>query len=226
MKSVRPLANKPSQDPAHLLSQGLARLDLELGKVAQHRLLKLVELLEHWGRVYNLTAVRGTAAMVSQHLLDSLSILPHLQGSRILDLGTGAGFPGLPLAIVQSDWRFVLLDSNAKKTRFVQQAVSQLGLDNCQVVTSRIERFQPTEPFDEIVSRAFASLRDTVERCQHLLHEGAILSAMKGQYPGEELDNLPVGVQVIAVYRLEVPDLDRAERHLVQLRGHRLKVVV
>lgn len=203
------------------LSSGIKALNLDCPLDVQARLLDYVQLLHKWNRVYNLTAVRDPAQMVTRHLLDSLTVWPYIVGQRILDVGTGAGLPGIPLALLsvnkQPDRRFVLLDSNSKKTRFLQQAVAELGLDNVQVVHARTESFQPEQGFDIVISRAFASVADMLAGAgQHCVPGGLIL-AMKGTDPAAELDGLDPAFELEQVYRLQVPGLEE-DRHLVCLR--------
>jgi len=201
-------------------------MGLDLPADDQARLLDYLRLLVKWNRIYNLTAVRDVAEMVTRHLLDSLAVLPYLHGTRVLDVGTGAGLPGIPLAIVSAERnrerQFVLLDSNSKKTRFVQQAVGELRLDNVQVVHARTEDFSSVSGggFDTVVSRAFASIADMLAGSgQHCAPQGVML-AMKGAQPRAELATLdarPNGrFKVDRVVKLTVPGLDE-ERHLVQL---------
>lgn len=179
-----------------------------------------VELLEKWNQAFNLTAVREPSEMVSRHILDSLAVAPFLPpGSRgaLVDVGTGAGLPGIPLALLDPERPVSLLDSNIKKTRFCRQAVLALGLQNVDVIHARDSDYLPAEPFATVISRAFASLADFVAGTRHLVAVGGTLLAMKGAYPEEEVRALPEGVSVTAVHRLKVPGLD-AERHLLELR--------
>ena len=207
------------------LADGLQSLHLECSDKQQAQLLKFVQLLEKWNKIYNLTAVRDRQEMVTRHLLDSLSILPYLQGQRVLDVGTGAGLPGIPLAIACPEREFVLLDSNSKKTRFVQQAVAELELPNVSVIQSRVEDFLPTihpafrtkEAFDVVLSRAFASIADMLDVAGPLCAPDGVILAMKGQKPANELNRIPQGYTVEGVYPLQVPGLDE-DRHLVCLR--------
>jgi len=171
-------------------------------------------LLEKWNRVYNLTAVRDRAAMVSQHLLDSLAVLRQLEGRTLLDVGSGAGLPGIPLAIAAPELTVTLLDSNHKKAAFLQQAVAELGLANATVCRTRVEHWHPAGRFDVVISRAFAELADFVAAAAHLLARGGVLAAMKGVYPHEEIARLPDGFRVRAVRQLSVPGL-AAARHLI-----------
>ncbi|PIE83632.1 MAG: 16S rRNA (guanine(527)-N(7))-methyltransferase RsmG [Candidatus Contendobacter odensis] len=195
---------------------GSKQLGISLSSEAVSQLLDYLALLERWNRAYNLTAVREPEIMVVRHLLDSFSILPWLQGGRILDVGSGAGLPGIPLAIVQPEYEFYLLDSNGKRTRFMTQTAAELQLSNVHVVRCRVEDYQPVELFNSVVSRAFSTLADMVSDAGRLcLPEGRLL-AMKGVFPDEELSCLPATYRVVDVYPLQVPDLD-AERHLVHM---------
>lgn len=177
---------------------------------------RYLDLLEKWNAAYNLTAVRGRAAMEVEHILDSLAIVPHigLRAGTVVDVGTGAGLPGMVLAIVLPENRYVLIDSNGKKTRFLMQAAHELGLRNVTVFNGRIEDWQPASRVDLVTSRAFASLADMVQGCRALLESGAQALAMKGVRPDDEIAALPPDVQVKEVAALRVPGLDK-ERHLV-----------
>ena len=196
--------------------EGSERLGIRLPVGASRRLARYLTLLERWNRAYNLTAVRDLDAMVIRHLLDSLSILPWLQGTRVLDVGSGAGLPGIPLAIAQPDCEFCLLDSNGKRTRFLMQVVAELQLINVSVVRSRVEDYPSVTLFDCVVSRAFATLADMVAGAGRLCAPNGRLLAMKGVFPDDELAHLPPGYTVVGVYPLHVPHLE-AERHLVHL---------
>jgi len=200
-----------------MLETGVARLGLDLSPETLEKLLAYVELLQKWNKVYNLTAIRQPEQMVSHHLLDSLAVLPHLWDGRWLDAGCGAGIPGLVLAMAQPQWQFTLLDSNSKKTGFVQQAAIDLRLDNVAVVCTRVENWQTEEKFDGIISRAFTSIADFTAATRHLLAGDGRWAAMKGEPSQEELEKLPAGVQIERVISLEVPELDAA-RCLVVLK--------
>lgn len=195
------------------LVHGLAALGLPLPAPERERLLTYVRLLARWNSAYNLTAVRDPLEMVTRHLLDSLVIVPHLHGARVLDVGTGPGLPGIPLAVARPELAFTLLDANAKKTRFVVQAVGELVLKNVEVVQSRVENYRPSQVFDTVVSRAFASIADMLAHARHLCAPGGRFLAMKGAYPEEELEALPAGYDY-QVVPLTVPGLDAA-RHVV-----------
>lgn len=199
--------------PAEELRQGIAGLGIAMGVEAQHKLLDYLALLHKWNKVYNLTAIRDPQKMVSHHLLDSLVVLPHLWAGRWLDVGCGAGLPGLVLAVAQQDWRFALLDSNSKKTSFVNQAVIELGLRNVSVHCERVEEWQTAERFDGIISRAFSELGEFLRNTRHLMALRGRWAAMKGA-PVQELTGVPDGCRVEQVIPLQVPGL-RAARSLV-----------
>ncbi|WP_375193133.1 16S rRNA (guanine(527)-N(7))-methyltransferase RsmG [Marinobacter sp.] len=196
------------------LSTGLAIMGLDLGDDQQKRLLAFLGLLNKWNRAYNLTAVRDESQMVSRQLLDSLSILPWVTTDHLLDVGAGGGLPGIPLAITLPGRQFTLLDSNGKKTRFLNQCVLELGLDNVQVIHGRAEDCTPSRPFSQISSRAFTALENLVHWCDGLLANGGEFLAMKGQFPDDEVAALPAGWQVKSSHSLEVPGAD-GERHLL-----------
>jgi 16S rRNA (guanine527-N7)-methyltransferase len=194
-----------------ILESGIAALQLPINAAQINQLVQFIELIAKWNKAYNLTAVRNNQDMARLHILDSLAILPHITGKRVIDIGTGAGLPGIPLAICLPDVEFVLLDSNAKKTRFVQQAILELKLKNVSVLHKRVEDYQPEQGFDIVTTRAFASLPDIVNLTSHLLAANGVLLAMKGQIPADELQQFNATVIPIAV-----PDVD-AERCLVRI---------
>ena len=219
------------------LKAGIAALGLALPDGAEQKLLAYLALLDKWNRVYNLTAVRDTERMVSHHLLDSLAAVPYFSGEALLDVGSGGGLPGIPLAIARPDMHVTLIDSIAKKTAFLLQVKAELGLANLSVVTGRVEDYQPPLPnpppqagegadagpkpingFDLITSRAFSDLREFVTLTRHLLKPGGRWLAMKGLYPHEEVAILPPDVKVSADHALIVPGLD-ANRHLIVLES-------
>jgi 16S rRNA (guanine527-N7)-methyltransferase len=204
-------------NPEQQLHQGLDALDLDLSAETQGRLLRYLGLLSKWNRTYNLTAIREASRLVSHHLLDSLAVLPHLNGSSIADVGTGAGLPGIPIALARPGWRVVLLDSNHKKGAFLRQAVLELKLHNVQVVTDRAEAWRPVDAFDIVISRAFSDLPGFIDAGKHLCHRNGCMAAMKGVYPDEELAQLTADATLDRVVPLTVPGL-KAARHLVLLR--------
>lgn len=185
-----------------LLHQGLEQFNLTgLSSPLFHYLL----LLDKWNAAYNLTAIRDLESMITKHLLDSLAVLPWINGSHVLDVGTGAGLPGIPLAIAQPEKHFTLLDSNGKKVRFLQEVKRQLGITNLEIVQFRVENYHPTQGFDTVTSRAFSSLEQMIHWTQHLIAEQGIWLAMKGRYPDEELVvlNKPYRVEPYAVQGIE-----------------------
>ncbi len=202
-----------SPDPLRApLESGLAALGL--GAALAGPLLDYLALLQRWNATYNLTAVREPRQMVTLHLLDSLAIAAHTGGiSRLADLGTGAGLPGIPLAIARPDLQVTLVESNGKKARFLREAVRQLGLGNARVAESRAEALDEPGAYDAITARALATLAQIIAAGGHLVAPGGRLLAMKGQRPDAELAALPADWQLQAMHRLQVPGLD-AERHL------------
>jgi len=196
------------------LEKGVAELGLSLGREGRSKLLQYLALLEKWNQVYNLTAIRGREKIVSGHLLDCLAVIPYLTGTRLLDIGSGAGFPGIPVAVARPDIQVVLLDSNHKKAAFLRQAVTELQLKNATVVCERVEAWRAAEKFDCIISRAFAEIAEFIALTKHLLAPGGVLAAMKGVYPFEEIERLPPDFRLRQVHAFAVPGLE-AERHLV-----------
>jgi len=199
---------------ARLLAAGLNALGLSLDAIQQQKLLDYLALIARWNKVYNLTAVREPEAMLTQHLLDSLAVLPHLNAAWVIDVGSGAGLPGIPFAIARPEWKVVLLDSNHKKTTFLRQACLELGLTNTEVVCERVEQYQPSEKFNAAISRAFSDLGEFARITAHLLAKDGKLYAMKGVYPHDELGKLPPRFKTQEVIPLTVPGMD-ANRHLV-----------
>ncbi|GGY56328.1 ribosomal RNA small subunit methyltransferase G [Bacterioplanes sanyensis] len=200
------------------LTSGAQALGIELTAAQQQQLMDYLQLLLKWNKAYNLTAIREPADMVALHLLDSLAVHNHLgEAQRIIDVGTGPGLPGIMLAIMNPHKDFTLLDSNGKKTRFLFQAKTSLKLDRVSIVNDRVEAYKPAQPFDMIVSRAFASLYDMTHWCQHLCAPEGCFLAMKGQYPDQEITELENRFEVVESHAVQIPGVD-AERHLLQLR--------
>lgn len=199
------------------LKNGLAEMNLTLDTTQQLLLLEYIALLKKWNSTYNLTALRDESKMLSYHLLDSLTLLPYVADAKtLMDVGSGGGMPGIPTAICRPDLQITLLDSNTKKTTFLQQAVIELGLKNVTVASGRVEAMHDKK-VDVVTSRAFAELHDFIALTKHLLNENGYWAAMKGVYPYEELDNVPKNIDVYQIDKLFVPMLD-AERHMVLMR--------
>jgi len=197
----------------------LAAAGITLPDLQKQQLLGYVNLLHKWNKTYNLTSVRDPMQMLVRHIMDSIVVNPHLQGSRFIDVGTGPGLPGIPLAIVRPDSHFTLLDSLGKRVRFLRQVQHELGLKNVEPVQSRVEEFAPEPPFDGVISRAFASLQDMLSWCHHLpTKESGRFYALKGVRPDDELAVLPEGISLTEVIKLQVPELE-GERHLVILKA-------
>jgi 16S rRNA (guanine527-N7)-methyltransferase len=200
------------------LAQGLTDLGAVLPAGAEERLLRYLALLRKWNRVYNLTAIREQQRLVTHHILDSLAVLPHLPPGSIVDVGSGPGLPGVPLAIARPGDPVMLLDSNHKKGAFLRQVIIDCELRNAQLHIGRAEDWHPAESFAVVISRAFSDLPGFVEAAGHLTAPNGVLAAMKGVYPDEELALLPATVvRIERVVRLEVPGL-KADRHLVLMR--------
>jgi len=198
------------------LAQGVMQLGLALPERAQAGLLDYLALLQKWNKAYNLTAVREAPRMVSQHLLDCLAVVPHVGAATILDVGSGAGLPGIPLALALPDSRLTLLDSNHKKAAFLKQAQIELKLGNVEVVCERVETWRPDRPHEIVISRAFSDLTEFARLAGHQVAPGGRLVAMKGIYPHEEIAQLPQGWRVQQAVELTIPAL-RAQRHLLML---------
>ena len=201
---------------ARQLAQGVAQLGLALPGPAQQSLLDYLALLQKWNKVYNLTAVREAPRMVSQHLLDCLAVAPHVGAAAILDVGSGAGLPGIPLALVLPDSRVTLLEANHKKAAFLKQAQIELKLGNVEVVCERVEAWRPGRQYEIVVSRAFSDLAEFVKLAGRHVAPGGRLAAMKGIFPHEEIAQLPQGWRLQQGVELTVPAL-RAQRHLLLL---------
>jgi len=204
-----------ARDLGQQIQQGCDELGLTLTVDQISRLQTYVELLDKWNKVYNLTSVRDPNEMVNRHLLDSLTILPYLKGDSLLDVGTGAGLPGIPVAIVHPEIAVTLLDTNSKKTRFLQQVKAELGLDNVTVVHARVEEAKLPK-FAMVTARAFATIKDIIDLTGQHCDDAGCLLLMKGTYPDEELNAISGGFKLQDVVTLTVPDLE-GQRHLVRL---------
>ena len=200
------------------LADGLARLTLVLPDDAQSKLIEYINLIGKWNRVYNLTAARKPEKVLTHHILDSLAVAPHISARTLLDVGSGAGLPGIPLALALPQAQVILLDSNQKKCAFLNQAVIELTLDNVKVVCARIEEWQTDQRFDLVISRAFSELAKFVAPTARLCAPGGTLLAMKGVEPLAEIEQLPGQFHLSHVTPLKVPGLD-AQRHLVFMRA-------
>ena len=198
------------------LAKGLEALGLALAPGQVEALLTLVAELAEWNTRVNLTAIKDPAEVVDKHLLDSLAVLPHIRGLQVADIGTGAGFPGLPLAVADLDRRYTLIESTGKKVAFVRHAATMLQLPNVDVVLARAESYKPARPFDSVIARALGSLADFIRVAGHLAVRDGRLLAMKGKVPDDEMRALPAGWKARAVHPIRVPGLD-AERCLVEL---------
>ncbi|AWH88861.1 16S rRNA (guanine(527)-N(7))-methyltransferase RsmG [Limnobaculum parvum] len=197
----------------------LKAVGMELSQLQKDQLLGYVALLHKWNKAYNLTSVRDPQQMLIRHIMDSIVVNPHLQGERFIDVGTGPGLPGIPLAIVRPDAQFTLLDSLGKRIRFIRQVMHELNITNVTPVQSRVEEYSIPEGFDGVISRAFASLQDMLEWCHHLpSKEHGKFYALKGIISEEELSQVPAGFHVQEIVALDVPELD-GERHLVIISG-------
>jgi len=199
------------------LETGLRELNLNCSPLQLEKLLKYLELLQRWNKAFNLTAIRDPLQMVRLHLLDSLAIHPYVQGLKsIIDVGTGPGLPGIPLAILNPEINFTLLDSNGKKTRFLFQAINELKLTNASEINHRAEAYQPNQLFDAVISRAFSSISDMLNQCDHLVSDQGCFLAMKGKKPDSELSQMTKAYKVVEVNEVNVPLID-SERHLIKI---------
>ncbi|EDD8362743.1 16S rRNA (guanine(527)-N(7))-methyltransferase RsmG [Salmonella enterica] len=203
------------------LSRLLADAGISLTDHQKTLLVAYVDMLHKWNKAYNLTSVRDPNEMLVRHILDSIVVAPYLQGQRFIDVGTGPGLPGIPLAIVLPDAHFTLLDSLGKRVRFLRQVQHELKLENITPVQSRVEAYPSEPPFDGVISRAFASLNDMVSWCHHLPGEKGRFYALKGQLPGDEIASLPDDFSVESVEKLHVPQLE-GERHLVIIKSNKV----
>ncbi|EEG9608767.1 16S rRNA (guanine(527)-N(7))-methyltransferase RsmG [Salmonella enterica] len=203
------------------LSRLLDEAGISLTDHQKNHLVAYVGMLDKWNKAYNLTSVRDPAEMIVRHILDSIVVAPYLQGQRFIDVGTGPGLPGIPLAIVLSDAHFTLLDSLGKRVRFLRQVQHELKLENITPVQSRVEAYPSEPPFDGVISRAFASLSDMVSWCRHLPGDKGRFYALKGQLPEDEIASLPNNFSVESVEKLRVPQLE-GERHLVIIKSNKV----
>ncbi|HEX2567360.1 MAG TPA: 16S rRNA (guanine(527)-N(7))-methyltransferase RsmG [Burkholderiales bacterium] len=206
--------------PGALLERGLEQLALGMPSRACEKLLSYIELIAKWNRTYNLTAIREPAKMVTHHLLDCLAVVPHLPmgaSGRLADAGSGAGLPGVPLAIARPEWHVTLNEASEKKAAFLRQAAIELKLDNVSVHCARVETWRPDAKFAVVISRAFAEIARFFDCCRHLLAPAGSLAAMKGAYPADELSHLPAACECGRAIPITVPYL-RAQRHLVLCR--------
>lgn len=197
------------------LDRLLNQTKIEISKQQKQQLIDFVKLLDKWNKAYNLTSVRDPEEMLVKHIMDSLVVSQHLEGNQFIDVGTGPGLPGIPLAIINPDKQFTLLDSLGKRITFIKNAVRELKLSNVTPVLSRVEEFQ-AQQFDGVLSRAFASLNDMVNWCYHLPNASGRFYALKGQYQTEEVAEITKPVEVLEVFKLDIPELV-GERHLVVL---------
>ncbi|QJD71863.1 16S rRNA (guanine(527)-N(7))-methyltransferase RsmG [Marinobacterium sp. LSUCC0821] len=202
-------------DAKKMLQSGLAKLSINATAEQQDQLLNYLALLQKWNKAYNLTAIRDPEQMLVKHILDSVAIQPYVAATDLIDVGSGAGLPGIPMAILNPELPVTTLDSNGKKTRFQHQVKIELGLANLEVVHGRVEEFADRK-FTQVTSRAFASIEDMVTLSSSLLADDGIFLAMKGRYPDSELESLPAEYQLLETYSLNVPGLDE-ERHLLKI---------
>ena len=197
----------PENEPA-LLHNAAEEIGISLSDTQANQLIGFVDLMEKWNRAFNLTAVRRRSQLFPRHIFESLAVKPHIRGEQWADIGTGAGLPGVPLAITEPDKPFVLLDSNGKKTRFLSEVKRALGLSNIEVETTRVENWRPALHPDAVITRAFADLATTIGKTQHLLHDHGMLFAMKTESAAEEVDALPSGFELISNQSVVVPGRD------------------
>lgn len=201
-------------DHSQLLLSGVKQLEIKLDQAQIDALLQFVELLQKWNKTYNLTAIENTEEILNKHILDSISVASYLKGKHVIDVGSGAGIPGIPLAIVYKDKEFVLLDANVKKTRFIQQCVIEIGLNNVQVVQQRVEQYAPEHEFDTVVSRAFAASSKFFETTKHLSSYGQFILMLGKQ---TEVNDLPNKLSLMGVYPVQLPNL-QASRHIAVVK--------
>jgi 16S rRNA (guanine527-N7)-methyltransferase len=205
-----------NQALSDLLRKHINKTQLQVSSKQIVQLVEFVNLLHKWNKAYNLTSVRDPKEMVVKHIMDSIIVAPHLTEQQYVDVGTGPGLPGIPLAIMHPDKSFILLDSLGKRVRFMKQVAYELKLANIQPVQSRVEDFASQVPIDAVLSRAFASLKDMLHWCQHLVDSAGTFVALKGQLPQQEIEELPEGFKITEIVRLDIPDLT-GERHLIKI---------
>jgi 16S rRNA (guanine527-N7)-methyltransferase len=199
------------------LELGIKTLGLNCSTHQVEQLIAYLEMLQRWNKAYNLTAIREPIQMVRLHLLDSLAVHPFIKDAKdIIDVGTGPGLPGIPLAILNPDINFTLLDSNGKKTRFLFQAINDLSLANAREINQRVEKYQPEQLFDIVLSRAFSSISDMLTQCNHLVYDSGCFLAMKGKKPDSELSQIAKDYKVVDLSQINVPQVD-SERHLIKI---------
>lgn len=198
------------------LQKYISLTDLQVSEEQISKLVGFVQLIHKWNKAYNLTSVRDPESMLIKHIMDSIVVAPHLQQSHYIDVGTGPGLPGIPLAIMLPQTHFTLLDSLGKRVRFMKQAAYELKLDNIEPVQSRVEEFVSTQKLNGVLSRAFASLNDMLTWCHHLIDSNGTFIALKGQLPQQEIDELPEGFAVTDTIALNVPELE-GDRHLIKI---------
>ena len=196
-----------------LLKQ-LSQNHFSINEITSKKLVEYVLLLHKWNQIHNLTSIRDPFQMLSKHIIDSLAVSPYLQGPNILDVGTGAGLPGLPLALTHPQYRFALLDSNGKKTRFLTHVIQTLMIANVDIIPIRDEKYHPKNCFNSIVSRAFSQLNEFLDKTRHLCCENGIFLAMKGQYPAEEIAAIDADFKLLDTKDLQIAGLDQ-KRHLL-----------
>ncbi|MEI6859846.1 MAG: 16S rRNA (guanine(527)-N(7))-methyltransferase RsmG [Shewanella sp.] len=199
-----------------LLDEYLAEMNLIVTQQQKKQIIGFVEMLNKWNKAYNLTSVRDPKQMLIRHIMDSLAVSEHLEGKHFIDVGSGPGLPGIPLAIMNPDKHFVLLDSLGKRIRFQKQVQFDLGINNFSSVESRVEAYEPEEKFDGVLSRAFASITDMLYWCQHLPANNGCYYALKGQLAKDEIATIPQSYQITDIFKLKVPHLDE-QRHLVRI---------
>jgi 16S rRNA (guanine527-N7)-methyltransferase len=216
MSSRSRLSTPSKASPATLLRDGIEQLQLQIPRTAQAKLLSYISLLVKWNQIFNLTAINDPQQMVVRHLLDSLSLAPYIKGPRLVDVGSGAGLPGMPLALGFPDYEVVLLDSQLKKVRFLNQVIADLEITNIHIAHTRVQDYHPQQMFDTVVSRAFASLGEFSAAAKHLCARHGCMLSMKGRFPVKELQAMQQSGSSIEIIPVKVPGLD-AERHIARI---------